>query len=555
MKGSVSLGVIIAVVVGFSAAAVVIVSYVEGPLADVIEEGRTQMEMRTDHTIDVEKKQDLSDLSMLVYHRASNDGCKYSVDDSGQMTCGSEQHPTICHQINGKYETDDSVPDDVYWDYGEEGGYPGLAGSYLGRFPRCASTGSTGLVGNGAGATQQTGYDMEGIFSRESFRITDEAGPITLRANSPREEAESYLDYKLAGFSKRSFEYWTSCQTEYRPGTKRIGLFFDVDKDLSGRVGNPMGNEEGNPAGSDWIQSLGRYQWGESSQYDFEAKGGPYCSPSSWPETGNGEPREITLCPGDKGYIQMNKGSPTNEGEAAESQGNAPNYAYIQITSVEQESCKDLSPSQPGGQTHSPYMGMKVNYNKYPGSMKKIGLAQYKSKNNGFNPSAFPDPTPNQCVLRFKDVDGLGGDDKTGKDDEGQVIFWNGTLVEQNSGFPSLSSSNVAWYNFRSNFDTGVTSEMGSGDLYRDKIAEIGFSGESVETKEFDFLTGQLSQGGQRFMPYGDLICGNYLGDSDTRSEWAVCDESLPQPRVKVHESGNEIVYSCHASKGNWVRE
>ncbi|WP_229112156.1 hypothetical protein [Halapricum desulfuricans] len=48
---------------------------------------------------------------------------------------------------------------------------------------------------------------------------------------------------------------------------------------------------------------------------------------------------EIKLCPGDRGYIQMNKMKPQNDGEAGEKWGNAHNFPFIHVTQTKTDSC------------------------------------------------------------------------------------------------------------------------------------------------------------------------------------------------------------------------
>ncbi len=63
--------------------------------------------------------------------------------------------------------------------------------------------------------------------------------------------------------------------------------------------------------------------------HDFGHFGTPYSSRQAQPHT-----VEITLCPGDEGYIQANKGDPSNKGEWSKHLGEKKIYSFLHITKL-----------------------------------------------------------------------------------------------------------------------------------------------------------------------------------------------------------------------------
>ncbi|WP_414836662.1 hypothetical protein [Candidatus Nanohalococcus occultus] len=512
MKGSIAIGTILAIVAAFGAAGTVMTAYTDGPIADIIDQGTEAIGQQSDYTVDVANKQDISDLAMLVYQRGSNDGCRYDTDENGELLCKQGMHPMVCYQNNPSQRNFD-VKKKGYW---PQSGYPALADTYLGQYPDCYGARSTGL--GQTGVAQRTGQDMEGIFSRERFTVKE---TITLTSN----DDSTYLESKLKGFSDKSYDRWAELCEGTVLSSQSYTLYFDVEQDIDGRA-------------SDW------------SVNDLENS--PYCGGEqevSGSETVKGLDGKdsVKLCKGDKGYIQINKGSPTNDGEAGEEYGtgNAPKFARIVITEVEEPNCGSVTGVQPDGPTSSPYMALRVNYRQFPTKTRQMALSFSAS---GWTTAFYEwhEPTNSQCALHFMD------NDPNSFDDPGGVYYWNGTVIQHDGTFPPVNSAEVS----STAFSVSHNFEKGSGDLYRDKLVAEGFSDETVDSTEIDFLKGSKKDSDQVFQPYGDLICGDLASDNRQRSVWAVCDEALPEPRrVKVHEQGEEKTYVCEPGNRKWVEQ
>lgn len=537
-KGLFSVTAMVALVAAFGGVGVIMAAYVDGPIADIIDKGTEQVKSKTDYTIDIENKRDLSDLSMLVYHRASNDGCRF--ESTKPMKCSKGKHPMVCYQNIGNF---DDLRESQKWDDGfqkywmEYSGYPGLEDSYLGRYPSCPGLSSNPIRGP-TDTVEDTGNDMEGIFSRERFVVKE---PVVLYTNKGAGESykpgqrETYLEARLAGVSQSSFDYWASKCEEGNidiNGRKEYILYFDTGKDVSSRV-----NGE-NP----WIKD------------HFDDGKGAYCGKNG---AGSLNYRSsITLCPGDEGYVQVNKGSkPTNTGEASEGleSGNARKYPYIQITNVngtcDAADTAGKSPIQPDGLTYSKTLSYRISYKKHPDHLQVARLGAP----NVFNSDEFEPVNKENCGLSMID------NDESGIDDYGQVFYRNGTIIERDGRFPELNSANTVHYEF----DDGGFWENDAKDLYTDYLSSVGGGFDrqhdednNITNKEFPFLYGTKESGEQVFSPYGDLICGNLAADGDDprgdEAVWAVCDEALPKPRRVVTGSSSPKTYVCNPATGEW---
>ncbi len=307
MSSGMGIGTVLGLVLGILVLFTLFTGIVSGGLGDSIREGMGLLGDKTDFTVEVRDKQTLSNISKYVYDRASNDGCA-SLEDGGAV---AKQN--------------------------ENGGYPGLEGTYLTRYPKCRALSSSPAAGIG-GALQEQGMDSEGIFSRVMFKIPDEddVEPITLYSHV-HPEADSYLEKQLLVASKESLENAvSSCSTvtQRYVGTGDYYLVFFNGEDVSSRssvwVRDPGGALENRIYCNDNINIKPR------KLDNFMQK-----SPVGDVFLNNDEYKStIKLCPGDKGYVQMNKDKPLHEGEAGENLGgNANSYPFIQITSVTQESC------------------------------------------------------------------------------------------------------------------------------------------------------------------------------------------------------------------------
>lgn len=132
---------------GLLFAAVFIPATTVGSLGAVLGDAFDDAHDLTDTTIVIEERRNMSDLARFVYDRAKPEGC---AEDKG---------------VNATLQ---------------DGGYPGLSGSHLTSEPSCfgadASTArqydSGGVIG--VLNRNEEGQDMEGVFSREEFRVEED---------------------------------------------------------------------------------------------------------------------------------------------------------------------------------------------------------------------------------------------------------------------------------------------------------------------------------------------------------------------------------------------
>ncbi|MFB6190388.1 MAG: hypothetical protein ABEJ91_02340 [Candidatus Nanohaloarchaea archaeon] len=305
-----------------------------GALGDSIKMGLSKSKNNTDYRIDIEGEHRLSDAALFVYHRASNDGCEKN--GAG---------PTVPEQNRGEISNPDKGLTGEDWlpsSFSYDGGYPALTDTYLGLKPSCNS-GVTTPLGTGWGdaisPVASSGGDMEGDYSRVSFEVKKK---VTLNARSP----DTWLEDHLIGVGRGGSFYSkvaSSCQAygddllvgyewAYEDVNNNYVLIFKPDVPDS-RANDWIGNRLSGPLYCDGCASLG---W-DCLVAPVEKK---------FPENHF----KVTLCPGDRGYIQMNKGKkhsgkgPLNRGEAIEQStslftGGEGAYPFIQISSVEQDTC------------------------------------------------------------------------------------------------------------------------------------------------------------------------------------------------------------------------
>lgn len=301
----------------YSAVVLIILTVVTGgALGDAIKEGLGLAKKKTDFRIDVSEKDMLSNASQFVYHRASNDGC---LEDG--------KKPTVPKQNKGKLSNVE--------------GYPELADTYLGQKPSCSATGATIIGGEKKDIVYETGGDMEGAYSRVSFEIKGE-GPIVLRSSG-----DTWLEKHLLAVSKNSLEesLISECSKDFlesiadaflssfggdtearHVGTGNYFVGYFVPDDVDDRA-EPWLRDELNK---------GVY----CRKWDPEKSGDVTVVASPVGKKFDSKPQELKLCPGDEGYIQMNKGSADNTDEAGEEfTGGAYTFPHIVITHVEDEDC------------------------------------------------------------------------------------------------------------------------------------------------------------------------------------------------------------------------
>jgi hypothetical protein len=306
----------------------------EGPLGQSIKEGFGLIDKNVDFTLDVksrngyEAKEVFSQGAMYVYHRASNDGCK---ENGGPGT-----KPTVWHQNNGKIsDPKKGIPN--------TDGYPALEGSFLSRYPECAGRRSTAVRGKGNNV-QDTGNDMEGIFSRlnfkvhEKFTLTAGSGDTWMERSDARKPCPTCPSEfeRLLSVSEASFERSTKFKSEggclnsgpgYTQTWDGFIVYFATSKDIDDRAESSMQDNGLDIPGLDTVYctALGPGANQAAKYYKTDKHSGKV---------------EVTFCPGDEGYIEVRKGDPWNRNEAGETDfGATQKWAYIQITKIKEKSC------------------------------------------------------------------------------------------------------------------------------------------------------------------------------------------------------------------------
>ena len=187
----------------------------------------------------------------------------------------------------------DSTP---FFNVYQEKGYPGLKNAYMSDKPLCPNNSDhPGHLFSDNQFNDDIGYDMEGIYSREYFEVKE---PIMISKNG-----DSWFENSFEGAFSVNYENYSSyCINSSKVGG--YGIFFD----------------EGFP---------------ESRNLRLESNQNmSYCNLDQNLEYSSSE--QIKLCPGDEGYIQVNKGIPSNDGEA---EPGAKIYSYVQIEDFSTENC------------------------------------------------------------------------------------------------------------------------------------------------------------------------------------------------------------------------
>lgn len=256
--------------------------------------------------------------------------------------------------------------------------FPGLASTSLGANPPCAGAGGT-LVKGVSELYDSTGQDMEGKFGRVNFKINESFILRTGEAFGPSEVETTLLGVSTGRLTRAGYEDWirTNCD-DYHPGVndgfRRSGKLTDDTQYLM--KGKPEsfftlfftggeGTDRVVRSGGNTIEDRSE-EWGISHLYCDSAAAGK----GSWltkPGDDVGEPKDPAegesyvsskLCKGDKGYIEVRKHLPQNEGEASGGWLGSANFAdnndnlygMIQITD-KNSSCSmndgEVNPNEP----------------------------------------------------------------------------------------------------------------------------------------------------------------------------------------------------------------
>jgi hypothetical protein len=298
-----------------------------GALGDSIDQGLSSSEKETDYRIDITEKNRLSDAALFVFHRGSKNGCR-----------PSGASPTVPQQNNNEIDNPDiGLTGEEWYTADYDGGYPALADTYIGLKPSCIG-GSSTPAGTGIGGLSpmtSSGGDLEGIYGRVSFEVQEK---VTLDARNP----DTWLERQLIGVGRGGSFY-----SKLRPSCKNfvetafVGhewAYVDVRQEYVLIFKPDVPDSRAN----DW---LGNYDVDDGLYCDHCT--GIACLNAPIKREVPDNHFRVTLCPGDRGYIQMNKAKkqgadgPNNRDEAGQvsTSGAESSYPFIQINSVEQETC------------------------------------------------------------------------------------------------------------------------------------------------------------------------------------------------------------------------
>lgn len=298
-----------------------------GDLGNAVSNGMENIQDATDFTVKVDNVQTLSDAAKFVRQRAGNDGC---AENNGK------DFNTVPQQT--------SDPNN---------GYPALSDQYMGQYPSCSGTSST-LVRGVDGAVMEEGQDMEGIYSRVRFEVTE---PIAITTSEEGDEySGTWLEERLVGATHLSLQEATLATRQDCRDAEGSRAEFLGTVDLF--VMYYAADNANNPARADtWIREFNQDELndnfyckdgaedlnlGENDVLSEIAGIHPVTSATIRAEN------RYVLCPGDRGYIQMNKGTPQTRAETGESvwSGSARNIPFIQVTNLGPREGNSCLPSE-----------------------------------------------------------------------------------------------------------------------------------------------------------------------------------------------------------------
>lgn len=293
-----------------------------GDLAEQIEDQMKKIQNATDYTVEVNDVETLSQASKFVRQRAGNDGCKEENDGA------VDNFNTVAQQ-------------------NDEGGYPALSDSYLGRYPNCLGTASTlvrgtGVVDSAQSQLYEEGQDMEGIYSRVRFEVTE---PIAIETSEESESPNTWLEDRIVGVSKQGFTEnimnHEECLTHgennepdhfaaYLGMGDHYVMYFQPEQASK----EPYRADKFMQEFADRLKDRA-YCHPEGELYEFQEIVIPEFDQHPVTSATRRLENKIVLCPGDRGYIQMNKHTPVSGAEVGETwAGTSANFPHIQIENL-----------------------------------------------------------------------------------------------------------------------------------------------------------------------------------------------------------------------------
>jgi len=353
-----------------------------GDLGSALSEGFDNLGENTDYRINLnaeneeEAKDKLSQAAKFVRMRAGNDGCAEDSDAGSFMSVP-------------KYNN-------------EEDGFPALSDTYIGRYPTCEASTST-LSRGIQGGIQELGQDQEGIYSRVAFKVTgnanedheinldtgdggtwlegdggdDRAGISAIKEGSLERSTQEECSQEILQAAVEGAAYGAAIGSVGTPisaaggakigfalgaadealrGTRFVGtgdnyVIFVRPNEMDDRVNKWVDNAENGGNSFGYEDRLYCHAITESVDFSdiFDFDEPVVRSPLRGAYIHHyNEDVEMKLCPGDEGYIQMNKAKPQNDAEAGEDWlSGAGKYPYIEIT--EKGSCEGEASGSSGG--------------------------------------------------------------------------------------------------------------------------------------------------------------------------------------------------------------
>ncbi|RMB08251.1 hypothetical protein ATH50_3667 [Haloplanus aerogenes] len=476
--------------------------FTQGPLYQAIMQGENELSQSTSYTIEIEDgdgftaKERFSDLAMFVYQRATKAGC----GGSGYVQ----------KQIDG------IVPGGADWGDSGQNGYPALEDTYLGKNPPCYGATSAQFDSPIAELTAELGNDMEGVYSREYFKVETEE-PIKLTTGSGTWLEKKSIDGAVnAGYQsavleecKPSLVFTPTAQASF--GLSKHHYVFFFEEDASGRSSSFY------PYTSKRVYCTGH---GAAAGPNLAAN---VINPSNPP------PAQVILCPGDTGYIQTNRKEPLWDSEV----GTNPNtYPHIVLTDLGSGTeCEGVADNQQFSGTSSGshlyvYSNVEGGGTTYP----EVFNSKFKLRGSMAAPfvgEAWGEtkPTKQRCQIVFRDRD--WGAVKSPDDYLVQGV-WAGEEIEQQSladggSYPVFQGVSPVrkWVEH---------SIPGNPDTEGEFSSSNPRSFVTLDGSELSNNPGELrvtSVGGDNLNQiYGDLLC--VPGSAGSDAEFRLCTDGAP---------------------------
>jgi len=507
-------GILLSVMV----AMVVIAAVTVGGLADALQEGSESITNSTGgNNIEItdeptSAKKTFSDAALFAFHRATKQACK---EEGGTVKEYNDNH----------------------------GGYEGLEGTSLTRYPKCIGASASA----GRNINYEAGNDMEGLFSRVSFTIKDEFMIDTSNGEVGLEETGYVRDlFNVLPFADNDgFAIRSVREGSYKELTEDGDMtngFYIAYLDIEGaehRTNGFLKQVDG------WNSEKGTYTndiYTPREKFDILYPNG----------------LKLQLCEGDEGYFQTNKWTANSDGEAPDNiAGPDKLYPHIVITD-KGENCGRLGGVNKGNNAAGNIFYVSMDAGKtypawhrdyhpgYPIDLFDSGSSLNVGSDLSTLSYKIDPPSDDKCRIGVVDVDtGLSD-----TDENGFVDFSLGTTLEKSGKWPSGTSSQ---HESKSHPTEG---DKTSQDVWKDLTANYGWNGDEISThasapKFSPYIVGPKGVKNKMEL-HGDMICAK--PDSFSYAKWMICDYNLDSSL----REGIEVVsstYNCNPRTGEWSEE